>query len=65
MNHSQSSGHFHMVFDFQLLQNMPSCHIKVKKDIAHVFDMTIPSHTSESAYDLTHHTQLFLAIPAG
>ncbi len=33
---------------FQLLQNMASGHVKVKKGTGHVFYMATPSHATES-----------------
>ena len=39
--------HFHVAV--QLLQNIPSDRIKVKKGAGHVFYMTIPSDTTEGA----------------
>ncbi len=43
---SQSSCHLYMAC--QLLQNMTSGHIKVKKGTSHVFYMATPSHATES-----------------
>ncbi len=44
--HGQSSCHLQMAF--QLLQNMASGHVKVKKRTDHVFYMVTPSHATES-----------------
>ncbi len=44
--HGQSSCHLYMAF--QLLQNMASGRVKVKKGTGHVFYTAIPSHTTES-----------------
>ncbi len=46
----QSSCHLYMAC--QLLQNMTSGHIKVKKGTGHVFYMTTPSQATES---ILHH----------
>ena len=43
----QSSCHFQITC--QLLENMPSGHIKVKKGTGHVLNMATPCHTTESA----------------
>ena len=45
----QSSCHLYMAY--QLLQNMTSSPIKVKKGTGHVFYMATPSHAIESALD--------------
>ncbi len=37
---------------FQLLQNMTSGHVKVKKGTGHVFYMATPSHATESVYSV-------------
>ena len=42
----QSSCHLYMAC--QLLQNMASGHIKVRKGTGHVFDMASPSNATES-----------------
>ncbi len=46
--HGQSSCHLYMAF--QLLQNMASGHVTVKKGTGHVFYMATPSHATESVY---------------
>ena len=46
----QSSCHLHMAC--QLLQNMTSGHIKVKKGTGHGFYMAFPSHATESVLHL-------------
>ena len=44
--YGQSSCPLYMAF--QLLQNMASGNVKVKKGTGHVFYMTTPSHATES-----------------
>ncbi len=47
------SGHvLIMCMAFQLLQNMASGHVKVKKGTGHVFYIATPSHATESACGL-------------
>ncbi len=44
--HGQSSCHVYMAF--QLLQNMASGHVKVKKGTGQIFYEATPSHATES-----------------
>ncbi len=44
--HGQSSCHLYMTF--QLLQNMTSGHIQVKKGTGHAFYLATPRHATES-----------------
>ena len=44
--HGQSSCYFHMTC--QVLENMPSGHITVKKGSGQEFDIATPCHTTES-----------------
>ena len=45
-----ASHQCHLYMAFQLLQNMASGHVKVKKGTGLVFYMATPSHATESVY---------------